>query len=191
MKDEIFNIIFESILEFINEINIKNEEFYYEYIQTIIKHPFIDYNDKIIFDLLNTNVIKNKDKATSFLFYASYETFTNKKNEVFNEIIYNKEHITEYNLYEWMKIVENLLILKNTQDNLVYELISNIIISLLKENREEMNIEDEEKKTSETILNIITNIFNKNKDLSEKIIRLAKKENLLSSLFITMYSIKR
>ena len=190
IKNEIFNIIFESILEYINQININNEEFYYEYIQTIIKHPFIEYNDKIIINLLNTKIIKNKDKAASFLFYAEYETFINKKNEVFNEIIYSKENITEYNLYEWMKNVENLLLLKNTQDNLVYELISNIIISLLKENRDEMDIENEDKNSSETILNIITILFNKNKNLSENIIRLAKKENLLSNLFITMYSIK-
>ena len=33
-------------------------------------------------------------------------------------------------------------------------------------------------------------MFNKNKDLSEKIINLAKQENLLSELFINMYSIK-
>ena len=53
-----------------------------------------------------------------------------------------------------------------------------------------MNIEDEENKTSEIILNIITILFNKNKDLSSKIIQLSKKENLLSNIFITMYSIK-
>ena len=60
IKNEIFNIIFESILEYINQINIINEEFYFEYIQTIIKHPFIEYNDKIILDLLNSNIIKKK-----------------------------------------------------------------------------------------------------------------------------------
>ena len=70
-----------------------------------------------------------------------------------------------------MKNVENLLLLKNTQDNLVYELISNIIISLLKENRDEMDIENEDKNSSETILNIITILFNKNKNLSENIIK--------------------
>ena len=192
IKNEIFNIIFESILDFINQINISHEEFYYEYIQTIIKHPFIEYNDKIIFDLLKSNIIRNKNKATSFLFYVIYETFVNKKIEVFNTIIYNNENKNEYTLNEWMRIVECLLFLKNTQDNIVYELISNIIISLIKERKDRMNLEDEEdKKTSEIILNIINFLFNKNKDLSEKIINLSKQENLLSNIFITMYSIKQ
>ena len=55
-----------------------------------------------------------------------------------------------------------------------------------------MNLEEEENenKTAEIILNIITFLFNKNKELSEKIINLAKQENLLSNIFITMYSIK-
>ena len=192
IKNEIFNIIFESILEFINLINIKNEEFYYEYIQIIIKHPFIELNDRIISSLLNSKIIKNKNKATSFLFYAIYETFINKKIEVFNNIIYNKENKDEYTLYEWMKIVECLLLLKNTQENIVYELISNILISLIKEKKDKMNIEKEEEdnKTAEIMLNIINFLFNKNKDLSEKMINLAKQENLLSNIFITMYSIK-
>ena len=191
IKNEIFNIIFESILDFINQINISHEEFYYEYIQTIIKHPFIEYNDKIIFDLLKSNIIRNKNKATSFLFYVIYETFVNKKIEVFNTIIYNNQNKNEYTLNEWMRIVECFLFLKNTQDNIVYELISNIIISLIKERKDRMNLEDEEdKKTSEIILNIINFLFNKNKDLSEKIINLSKQENLLSNIFITMYSIK-
>ena len=99
IKNEIFNIIFESILEYINQINIINEEFYFEYIQTIIKHPFNEYNDKIILDLLNSNIIKNKNKATAFLFYAEYETFNNKKHEVFNEIIYSKENKINYTFY--------------------------------------------------------------------------------------------
>ena len=192
IKDEIFNIIFECMLEYINEINIKNEEFYYEYIQTIIKHPFIEYNSKIILDLQKAKIIKNKDKALSFFFYVCYETFVDKKNEVFNEIIYTNNNFNEYSLYDWMKIIELFLLFKNTQDNIVYELISNIISSLLKEknNNLSMNIEDEENKTSEIILNIITILFNKNKDLSSKIIQLSKKENLLSNIFITMYSIK-
>ena len=192
IKNEIFNIIFESILEFINLINIKNEEFYYEYIQIIIKHPFIELNDRIISSLLNSKIIKNKNKATSFLFYAIYETFINKKIEVFNNIIYNKENKDEYTLYEWMKIIECVLLLKNTQENIVYELISNILISLIKEKKDKMNIEkeDEDNKTAEIMLNIINFLFNKNKDLSEKIINLAKQENLLSNIFITMYSIK-
>ena len=193
IKNEIFNIIFESILEFINEIKITNEEFYYEYIQTIIKHPLIEYNNKIILDLLKANIIKNKNKATAFLYYAEYETFSNKKHEVFNEIIYNKESKNNYSLYNWMKIVECLLMLKNTQENTVYELISNIIISLIKDKNNKMNLEEEENeenKTAEIILNIITYLFNKNKELSEKIINLAKQENLLSNIFITMYSIK-
>ena len=192
IKDEIFNIIFECMLEYINEINIKNEEFYYEYIQTIIKHPFIEYNSKIILDLQKAKIIKNKDKALSFFFYVCYETFADKKNEVFNEIIYTNNNFNEYSLYDWMKIIELFLLFKNTQDNIVYELISNIISSLLKEknNNLSMNIEDEENKTSEIILNIITILFNKNKDLSSKIIQLSKKENLLSNIFITMYSIK-
>ena len=192
IKNEIFNIIFESILEYINQINIINEEFYFEYIQTIIKHPFNEYNDKIILDLLNSNIIKNKNKATAFLFYAEYETFNNKKHEVFNEIIYSKENKINYTLYDWMKITECLLTLKNTQENTVYELISNIIISLIKDKKDKMNLEEEENenKTAEIILNIITFLFNKNKELSEKIINLAKQENLLSNIFITMYSIK-
>ena len=49
---------------------------------------------------------------------------------------------------------------------------------------------DEDKKTSEIMLNIITFLFNKNKELSEKIINLAKQDNLLSDLFTNMYSIK-
>ena len=192
IKTEIFNIIFESILEFINQINIPNEEFYYEYIQTIVKHPFIEYNDRIILDLLKSNLIKNKNKSTSFLFYAIYETFIDKKIEVFNTIIFNKGNKNEYSLLEWMRIVENLIVLKNTQENTVYELISNIIISLIKERKDKMNLEedDENEKTSEIILNIITYLFNKNKDLSEKMINLSKQENLLSNIFITMYSIK-
>ena len=193
IQNEIFNIIFECIIDFINEINIINEEFYYEYIQTIIKHPFMEYNNKIILDLLKTKIIKNKNKANAFLFYVLYETFLNKKIEVFNEIIYNKENKDGYTLYEWMKIMECILLLKNTQDNIVYELISNIIISLIKDKKDKMNLEEEidnENKTSEIILNIITFLFNKNKDLTEKIINLAKQENLLSNIFITMYSIK-
>ena len=193
IQNEIFNIIFECIIDFINEINIINEEFYYEYIQTIIKHPFMEYNNKIILDLLKTKIIKNKNKANAFLFYVLYETFLNKKIEVFNEIIYNKDNKDGYSLYEWMKIMECILLLKNTQDNIVYELISNIIISLIKDKKDKMNLEDEidnENKTSEIILNIITFLFNKNKDLTEKIINLAKQENLLSNIFITMYSIK-
>ena len=63
IKNEIFNIIFESILEFINEIKITNEEFYYEYIQTIIKHPLIEYNNKIILDLLKANIINKKTRS--------------------------------------------------------------------------------------------------------------------------------
>ena len=192
IKDEIFNIIFQCILEYINEINIKKEEFYYEYIQTIVKHPFIDYNSKIIIDLQKAKIIKNKEKALSFFFYVCYETFVYKKNEVYNEIIYNNNNFNDFSLYDWMKIIELCLILKNTQENIVYELISNIISSLIKENsnNKSMNIEDEENKTSEIILNIITILFIKNKDLSSKIIQLSKKENLLSNIFITMYSIK-
>ena len=193
IQNEIFNIIFECIIDFINEINIINEEFYYEYIQTIIKHPFMEYNNKIILDLLKTKIIKNKNKANAFLFYVLYETFLNKKIEVFNEIIYNKENKDGNTLYEWMKIMECILLLKNTQDNIVYELISNITISLIKDKKDKMNLEEEidnESKTSEIILNIITFLFNKNKDLTEKIINLAKQENLLSNIFITMYLIK-
>ena len=191
IKDEIFNIIFECILEYINQININDEEFYYEYIQTIIKHPFIKYNDKIIIDLQKSKIMQNKDKALSFLFYVCYETFIDNKNEVFNDIIYNN-NFNDYALYDWMKIIEFLIILKNTQEKTVYELISNILISLIKENKNNkgMNIEDEENKTSEIILNIITLLFNKNKDLSNKVIQLSKKENLLTNIFITMYAIK-
>ena len=192
IKDEIFNIIFECILDFINNIQIKNEEFYYEYIQTIVKHPFLEYNSKIILDLQKSKIILNKEKALSFFFYICYETFSDKKNEVFNEIIFNNNNFNDYSLYDWMKIIEFLLILKNTQENIVYELISNIIISLLKENKsnKSMNIEENESKTCEIILNIITILFNKNKELSSKIIQLSKKEKLLSNIFVTMYSIK-
>ena len=192
IKDEIFNIIFECVLEYINQINISNEEFYYEYIQTIVKHPFIEYNSKIIIDLQKVNIMQNKEKALSFLFYVCYETFTDKKNEVFNEIIYNNDNFNNFSLFNWMKIVEYLLLLKNTQKKIVYELISNIIISLIKEkkNNKNMEIEDEENKTAEVILNVITLLFNKNKELSGKIIQLSKKENLLSNIFITMYTIK-
>ena len=91
-----------------------------------------------------------------------------------------------------MKIVEYLLLLKNTQEKIVYELISNIVISLIKEkkNNKNMEIEDEENKTAEVLLNVITLLFNKNKELSGKVIQLSKKENLLSNIFITMYAIK-
>ena len=192
IKNEIFNIIFESILEFINQINMKDEAFYYEYIQTIIKHPFIEYNDRIILELLKSKIIKYRNKSTSFIFYAIYETFINKKFEVFNEIIYNQENKDEFTLYDWMKIIENLLLLNNTQENIVYELISNIIISLIKDKNNKMNLEQEDgdNKISEVILNIITFLFNKNKDLSDKVINLAKQENLLSNIFVTMYSTK-
>ena len=192
IKNEIFNIIFESVLDFINQINIANEEFYYEYIQIILKHPFYEYNDRIILDLLKSNIIKNKNKSASFFFYIEYETFLSKKNDVFTEIIYSKENQIDYSLYEWMRIIECLLLLKNTKENIVYELISNIIISLIKDTKNKMNLEeaDEDNKTSEIILNIINYLFNKNKDLSEKIINLAKQKNLLSNIFITMYSIK-
>ena len=37
---------------------MKDEAFYYEYIQTIIKHPFIEYNDRIILELLKSKIIK-------------------------------------------------------------------------------------------------------------------------------------
>ena len=192
IKNEIFNIIFESVLDYINQINIVNEEFYFEYIQIIIKHPFYEYNDKIILDLLKSNIIKNKNKSTSFFFYSEFETFINKKNEVFNQIIFSKENQNEYTLYEWMKIIEYLLLLKNTKENIVYELISNILISLIKDTKNKMDLEEtvEDNTTSEIILNIINYLFNKNKDLSEKIINLAKQQNLLSNIFITMYSIK-
>ena len=192
IKDEIFNILFECILEFIEQINIENEEFYYEYIQTIIKHPYIEYDNKIIIDLQKTKIIQKRDKALSFLFYICYETFTNKKNEVFNDIIYNNNNFNDFSLYDWMKIIEYILLLKNTQEKIVYELISNIVISLLKENKnnKKMDVEDEENKTAEIILNIITLLFNKNKDLSNKVVQLSKKENLLSNLFITMYTVK-
>ena len=192
IKDEVFNIIFECILEFINKINVKNEEFYYEYIQTIIKHPYIEYNNKTIMDLQKSNIILNKEKALSFFFYVSYETFYDKKNEVFNEIIFNNSKFNDYSLYDWIKIIEFLLLLKNTQEKTVYELISNIIISLLKENKnnKSMKIEENENKTYEIILNVITLLFNKNKELCNKIIQLCKKENSLSNIFITMYSIK-
>ena len=192
IKDEIFNILFQCIIEFIEQIKIDKEEFYYEYIQTIIKHPYIEYNSKIISDLLKTKLIRNRDKALSFLFYICYETFVNNKNEVFNEIIYNNSNFNDFSLYDWMKIIEYLLLLKNTQEKILYELISNIIISLLKENNntKNMDIEDEDNKTAEIILNIITLLFNKNKDLSNKFIQLSQKENLLSNLFITMYTIK-
>ena len=192
IKNEIFNIIFECILEFINQIEVINEEFFYEYIQTIIKHPLILYNDKIIIDLQKSKIIKNKEKASSFLFYICYETFVEKKNEVFNEIIFNNDNYNDYSLFDWMKIIELLLLLKNTQEKIVYELISNIFITLLKENKnnKSMNIEENENKTSEIILNIITILFNKNKEISNKIIQLCKKENLLSNIFISMYSIK-
>ena len=167
IKDEIFNIIFECVLEYINQINIPNEEFYYEYIQTIVKHPFIEYKSKIIIDLQKVNIMQNKEKALSFLFYVCYETFTDKKNEVFNEIIYNNDNFNNFTLFDWMKIVEYLLLLKNTQEKIDYELISNIIISLIKEkkNNKNMEIEDEENKTAEVILNAITLLFNKNKEL--------------------------
>ena len=192
IKDEVFNIIFECILEFINKINVKNEEFYYEYIQTIIKHPYIEYNNKTIMDLQKSNIILNKEKALSFFFYICYETFSDKKNEVFNEIIFNNSNFNDYSLYDWIKIIEFLLLLKNTQEKTVYELISNIIISLLKENKnnKSMKIEENENKTYEIILNVITLLFNKNKELCNKIIQLCKKENSLSNIFITMYSIK-
>ena len=192
IKDEIFNIIFQCIIEFIEQIKIEKEEFYYEYIQTIIKHPNIEYNNKIISDLEKTKIIQKRGKALSFLFYICYETYINNKNEVFNEIIYNNSNFNDFSLYDWMKIIEYLLLLKNTQEKILYELISNIIISLLKENKnnKNMDIDDEDNKTSEIILNIITLLFNKNKDLSNKFIQLSKKENLLSNLFITMYTIK-
>ena len=56
IKNEIFNIIFECILDYINQINIKDEEFYYEYIQTFE----LELNNLLLFFILLFDFCKYK-----------------------------------------------------------------------------------------------------------------------------------
>ena len=148
------------------------------------------HNDNIIVQIQNSSLIKDKNKTLAFFYYLCYETFKENKNEVFNNIIYNNENFNEFSLLDWMNILNNLLKLKNTNEKVVFELINNLLISLLKDCDKKMEIEEQKSEISEVIINIITKIFKKNIEISKRMIELSKKNNLLKEILICLYSSK-
>ena len=193
IKTEIFNIIFNLLIEFIENITIveKNDSLYYKYIELIIKHPETQINSEILIKLFKTKIMKGL--CLSFFYYKLYEKFQNEKSEVLKKFILNEKNNYYNNLYEWVKLMENILKLKDTKEILILDLEGNIISHLLKmkndffENSMNDNSNDE---ISEIILNIVTNIFNKEKEVTNKIFQFSKKQNLLPYLFQTLYNIK-
>ena len=193
IKSEIINIIFTLLIEFIENVKFdeKNIIMYYKYIDLIVKHSEIDINSNILLKLSKTSIMKGI--CLAFFYYKIYEKFQYEKNEVLNKFILNENNSFYNNLYEWTKLMENLLILKDTKDKIVLDLEDNIISNLLKLKNhffEDSMSDNSIEEISEIILNIITNIFNKNKEITEKIIQFSKKQNLFSYLFQTLYNIK-
>lgn len=186
LKREIYNIIFSTVIEYIDEHYHQskdiNEEFYYKYIDIIVKHKEIEYKDESIVKLSKLEMLNEKSKLIAFFYYEMYSTFKENKNEIISSFIISKSK----SKLQWMNIIQDIIELKK-KEKVSFDLINNVLSYLLKQN---IYTDDKETNmsTSEKILNIITLIYLTQKDITDKLIQFSKKQNLLSNIFIVLYS---
>lgn len=193
IKKEIINIIFNSILSFIEETNIDlvNEEFYYKYFDVILKHKALGHNDLILYKLNMCKVIKlQKMKVNAYFYNKLYYVFTHNRSEVLNKYIF--DNFNKKTIHYWMVLFEQLLSLNNNNKHITitYDLISNVIAFLHKQQMQ-IEIKDE---TAIAMLNVVNLIYTNNscsntdnKDLIDKVITYIKSINYLSQGFMCLY----
>lgn len=188
LKQEIGSIIHEAIIDFIPLIKNQPAEFYFKYIKCIIQYSEI--GSSFLKQLSHNDIIMSFHQCEAYVAYHLYSKYSNmERNEILTGFILSEKTEKTRPMFEWMKLIEEVVQLKETNGKTVKDLIGYIIAFILKINN--WNNDDsieKDKDTCTVILNISSLFYPNSSDLIEKLLQFTKKNKLLPSLLIALYS---